>query len=186
MSPYANAAASWLLAHTWLLLSKRAPECHERLKIGCEQAGSLLNNGARVHRAGWVHGALASHRAPSHGTECGRFFCALGGRAEAEELGFHWDGGAGAKGVFPGGDATCAVCDPLLCALPPGTAGMTSSWHPVHREPACQAGRPPAAASSWPMVRNPTGVGRCLLLPPPLCAEQLLSGSVEWELRSWC
>lgn len=186
MSPYANAAASWLLAHTWLLLSKRAPECHGWIKIGCEQAGSLLNNGAQVHGAAWVCGALASHHAPSHGTECCGFFCALGGRAEAEKLGFGWDGGAGAKGVSPGGDATCVVCDPLLCALPPGIAGMTSSWHPVLREPACRAGRPPAAASSWLMVRNPTGVGRCLLLPPLLCVGQLLSGSVDWELGSSC
>lgn len=55
------------------------------------------------------------------------------------------------------GGAVCAAWQPvpdrLLCALPPGTAGTTSSWRPARREPVCRAGCPPAAASSWPMVR---------------------------------
>lgn len=46
------------------------------------------------------------------------------------------------------------ACDCLLCALPPGTAGTTSSWHPARKEPVCQAGCPPAAASSWLTVRT--------------------------------
>lgn len=46
------------------------------------------------------------------------------------------------------------VRDRLLCALPPGTVGTTSSWRPAHRELVCQAGCPPAAASSWLTVRT--------------------------------
>lgn len=67
-------------------------------------------------------------------------------------LGSHWNFVWPSPHSTPvNGGATC-VC--LCLCSPPGTVGTTLSWCPVHREPVCQAGQPPPAVSSWPMVSN--------------------------------